>query len=86
MYTYMWDCIQLISIPCSSFVVNYFLLYREQLRQFRLSLHDHFPSNASSTQDRLTEQRQWLKKFGQDISFGGSIRGPGSETGSVYPS
>ncbi|XP_071175203.1 centrosomal protein of 164 kDa-like isoform X3 [Mytilus edulis] len=56
---------------------------REQLRQFRLSLHDHFPSNASSTQDRLTEQRQWLKKFGQDISFGGSIRGPGSETGSV---
>ncbi|CAC5404026.1 CEP164 [Mytilus coruscus] len=56
---------------------------REQLRQFRLSLHDHFPSNTSSTQDRLAEQRQWLKKFGQDISFGGSIRGPGSETGSV---
>lgn len=75
---------------CSQLLIKltfqFFWIYREQLRQFRLSLHDHFPSNASSTQDRLTEQRQWLKKFGQDISFGGSIRGPGSETGSVYPS
>jgi len=51
-----------------------------------LSLHDNFPSNSGSTQDKLAEQRQWLKKFGQDISFGGSMRGPGSDTGSMYPS
>ena len=62
------------------------MFYREQLRQFRLSLHDHFPTNSGSTQDKLNEQRQWLKKFGQDISFSGSVRGPGSDAGSVYPS
>lgn len=61
-------------------------LCRDQLRQYRMSLHEQFPVSNGSTHDKLAEQRQWLKKFGQDISFSGSVKGPGSDAGSVYPS
>ncbi|XP_060561428.1 centrosomal protein of 164 kDa-like [Ruditapes philippinarum] len=59
---------------------------REQLRQFRSSLHD-IPGAVNpptitpsanerlkgfSTDDRLAEQKEWLKKFQQDLSFGTS--------------
>ncbi|XP_053372840.1 centrosomal protein of 164 kDa-like [Mercenaria mercenaria] len=59
---------------------------REQLRQFRSSLHD-IPGTVTpphvtpatnerlrgfSTDDRLAEQKEWLKKFQHDLSFGTS--------------
>ncbi|KAL4228939.1 hypothetical protein ACF0H5_011979 [Mactra antiquata] len=66
---------------------------REQLRHFRSSLQD-IPSSFTpppfssttnerargcSTEERLAEQKEWLKKFGQDLSFsqGGASGYPG---------
>lgn len=57
--------------------------YREQLRNFRSSLHD-IPSSLTpppftsstndrprgfNTEERLAEQKEWLKKFQQDLSY-----------------
>lgn len=56
---------------------------REQLRQYRLSLH-HQLNTTSTTQDKLAEQKEWLKRFGQDLNLGSSfIHPPQSEHGSV---
>jgi len=39
-----------------------------------------------STDHRLAEQKDWLKKFQQDTSFGPMYaKGPGSDAASVYP-
>ena len=39
-----------------------------------------------STDERLQEQREWLRKFQQDLSFGPSLaKAPGSDAGSMYP-
>ncbi|XP_064595665.1 LOW QUALITY PROTEIN: centrosomal protein of 164 kDa-like [Liolophura sinensis] len=43
---------------------------RDQLRRFRLSLQTK--SRLGSTQDRLTEHREWFRKFQQEVSFGAS--------------
>ncbi|XP_069115548.1 centrosomal protein of 164 kDa-like isoform X2 [Argopecten irradians] len=60
---------------------------RDQLRQYRMTLQENLTSNPASslsTQDKLSEQKRWLQKFGQDISFGASfIKAPGSDAGSV---
>ncbi|KAK3096852.1 hypothetical protein FSP39_003949 [Pinctada imbricata] len=45
---------------------------REQLRQYRQSLHEQLPSSTmpvTSTQERLAEQKEWLRKFGQDLNL-----------------
>lgn len=66
--------------------IPYVDYYREQLRQYRLSLH-HQLNTTSTTQDKLAEQKEWLKRFGQDLNLGSSfIHPPQSEHGSVYPS
>ncbi|XP_021366646.1 centrosomal protein of 164 kDa-like isoform X3 [Mizuhopecten yessoensis] len=60
---------------------------RDQLRQYRMTLQDNLttnPASSQSTQDKLSEQKRWLQKFGQDISFGASfVKAPGSDAGSV---
>ena len=39
-----------------------------------------------STDERLHEQKEWLRKFQQDLSFGASlVKAPGSDAGSMYP-
>ncbi|XP_056013456.1 LOW QUALITY PROTEIN: trichohyalin-like [Ostrea edulis] len=56
---------------------------REQLRQYRISLHQQLPS-SSTTQDKLSEQKEWLRKFGQDLNLGSSfINPPRSDQGSI---
>lgn len=56
---------------------------REQLRQYRLSLHQQL-NTTSTTQDKLAEQKEWLRRFGQDLNLGSSfIHPPQSEQGSV---
>ena len=78
------------------------LYSREQLRNFRSSLFDGpagmsipppaFTSTTNgvhsrfSTTERLAEQKDWLKKFSADLSFGATYpKAPGSDPGSVYP-
>ncbi|XP_062607085.1 trichohyalin-like isoform X3 [Saccostrea cucullata] len=56
---------------------------REQLRQYRISLHQQLPP-SSTTQDKLAEQKEWLRKFGQDLNLGSSfIHPPQSDQGSI---
>ena len=39
-----------------------------------------------STDERLAEQKEWLRKFQQDLSFGASlVKEHGSDAGSMYP-
>nr|XP_022323611.1 centrosomal protein of 164 kDa-like isoform X4 [Crassostrea virginica] len=57
---------------------------REQLRQYRASLHQQFPTPSSTTQDKLAEQKEWLRRFGQDLNLGASFtQPPRSDQGSV---
>ncbi|XP_052804909.1 centrosomal protein of 164 kDa-like isoform X2 [Mya arenaria] len=73
---------------------------REQLRNFRSSLYDGpsghsvtpppFTSTTNgfqskfSTDERLAEQKDWLRKFQQDLSFGPTYsKAPASDAGSV---
>ncbi|KAL3885264.1 hypothetical protein ACJMK2_025352 [Sinanodonta woodiana] len=62
---------------------------REQLRQYRFSLQEQIGQSYSghdkqSTNERLVEHKEWLKKFQQDISFGASfVRASASDAGSV---
>ncbi|KAK3609355.1 hypothetical protein CHS0354_036595 [Potamilus streckersoni] len=62
---------------------------REQLRQYRFSLQEqigqpYLGHDKQSTNERLAEHKEWLKKFQQDISFGTSfVRASASDAGSV---
>ena len=84
---------------CIFTVLFHYPSYRDQLRHFRLSLAEGLGGKSTSSQ--LAEHKEWLRRFhdGQlgsltsgnlNINFTSSLgpgnTGPGSDSGSVYPS